>query len=110
MQNKVVEQLKQAWQRMIPRQRMIVAGGTLAVVVGLVVLTMMMSSTDYKPLMTGLESEDAQSISQQLAAKKIDFKVTPDGKGIDVAEGQLDQARMEVASQGTPHSGRMGFE
>jgi flagellar M-ring protein FliF len=110
MQNKIVEQLKQAWQRMIPRQRMIVAGGTLAAVVGLVVLTMMMSSTDYKPLMTGLEPEDVQSISQQLAAKKIDFKVTPDGKGIDVAEGQLDQARMEVASQGTPHSGRMGFE
>jgi flagellar M-ring protein FliF len=110
MQNKVVEQLKQAWQRMNPRQRMIVAGGTLAAVVGLVVLTVMMSSTDYKPLMTGLEPEDAQAISQQLAAKKIDFKMAPDGKGIDVASNQLDEARMEVASQGTTHSGRMGFE
>ena len=110
MQNKVVEQLKQAWQRMNPRQRMIVVGGTLAAVAGLVALTVTMSSTDYKPLMTGLEPEDVQPISQQLAAKKIDFKVTPDGKGIDVAAGQLDQARMEVASQGTPHSGRMGFE
>ena len=100
MQNKVVEQLKQAWQRMNPRQRMIVAGGTLAAVAGLVVLTVMMSSTDYKPLMTGLEPEDAQTISQQLAAKKIDFKMAPDGKGIDVAASQLDEARMEVASQG----------
>ncbi len=110
MQNKVVEQLKQAWQRMNPRQRMIVAGGTLAVVAGLVALTVMMSSTDYKPLMTGLEPEDAQTISQQLAAKKIDFKMSPDGRGIDVAADQLDQARMEVASQGATHSGRMGFE
>src|SRR6185437_2599583 len=110
MQNKVVGQLKQAWQRMNPRQRMIVAGGTLGVVVGLIVLTVMMSSTDYKPLMTGLEPEDAQTISQQLAAKKIDFKMSPDGKGIDVAADQLDQARMEVASQGATRSGRMGFE
>ena len=110
MQNKVVEQLKQAWQRMNPRQRMIVAGGTLGVVVGLIALTVMMSSTDYKPLMTGLEPEDAQTISQQLAAKKIDFKMSPDGRGIDVAADQLDQARMEVASQGPTHSGRMGFE
>src|SRR5215472_14449327 len=110
MQNKVVEQLKLAWERMNPRQRMIVAGGTLAVVAGLVVMTVMMSSTDYKPLMTGLEPDDAQTISQQLAAKKIDFKITPDGRGIDVASGQLDQARMEVASQGATHSGRMGFE
>src|ERR1700761_4411184 len=106
MHNKVAEQLKQAWQRMNPRQRMIVAGGTLATVVGIVVLAIMMNSTDYKPLMTGLEPEDSQAISQQLAAKKIDFKVTPDGKGISVASNQLDQARMEVASQGTTHSGR----
>lgn len=110
MQNKVVEQLKQAWQRMNSRQRMIIAGGTVAAVAGLVVLTIMMSSTDYKPLMTGLEPEDAQAISQQLAAKKIDFKMAPDGRGIDVASNQLDEARMEVASQGATHSGRMGFE
>jgi flagellar M-ring protein FliF len=89
---------------------MIVAGGTLAAVSGLVALTVMMSSTDYKPLMTGLEPEDAQTISQQLAAKKIDYKMAPDGKGIDVAASQLDEARMEVASQGATHSGRIGFE
>jgi len=110
MQTKVVEQLKLAWERMNPRQRVIVAGGTLAVVAGLVVMMVMMSSTDYKPLMTGLEPDDAETISQQLAAKKIDFKKTPDGRGIDVASDQLDQARMEVASQGATHSGRMGFE
>jgi flagellar M-ring protein FliF len=110
MQNKIVEQLKQAWRRMNPRQRMIVAGGTLAAVVGMVVMTVMMSATDYKPLMTGLDPEDVQTISQQLAAKKIDFKMAPDGKEIDVAADQLDQARMEVASQGSSHSGRMGFE
>ena len=108
--NEIAEQLKLAWQRMNPRQRMIVAGGTLVTIVGMVVLTVMMSSTDYKPLMTGLEAEDAQTISQQLAAKKIDFKMMPDGKGIEVAANQLDAARMEVASQGTTHSGRMGFE
>ena len=106
MQNKMVDQLKLAWQRMNPRQRMIVAGGTLATIVGMVVLTVMMSATDYKPLMTGLEPEDVQTISQQLAVKKIDFKVTPDGKGINVAANQLDAARMEVASQGATHSGR----
>src|ERR1700743_716372 len=89
MHNKVAEQLKQAWLRMNPRQRMIVAGGTWGTVVGLVCLGIMMSSTDYKPLMTGLETDDAQAISQQLAAKKIDFKMTPDGKGIDVAAGHL---------------------
>jgi flagellar M-ring protein FliF len=110
MPNRFLEQLRQAWRRMNPRQRIVVAGGALATIVLLIVVTVMMSSTDYKPLMTGLEQEDAQAVSQQLAAKKIDFKMTPDGKEIDVAANQLDAARMEVASQGTTHSGRMGFE
>ncbi|HZQ43541.1 MAG TPA: flagellar basal-body MS-ring/collar protein FliF [Acidobacteriaceae bacterium] len=110
MQNKLVEHLKQMWLRMNPRQRLVVAGGTVATVVGVGVIAMAMSSTDYKPLMTGMEPDDAQTIAQQLAANKIDFKMSPDGKEIDVAASQLDAARMEVASQGTTHSGRMGFE
>ena len=77
MQNKIVEQLKQAWLRMNPRQRMIVAGGTLAAVVGLVVSTVVMSSTDYKPLMTGLDPEDAQTISQQLGGEEDRFQAGP---------------------------------
>lgn len=110
MQNKLLERLKQIWLGMSPRQRLVVAGGTAVTAVGVAVLAVMMGSTDYKPLMTGLEPEDAQTIAQQLAAKKIDFKMSPDGKEIDVTATQLDAARMEVASQGTTHSGRMGFE
>ena len=110
MQNKFVERLKQLWLRMNPRQRLVVAGGTAATIVGVGVIAMAMSATDYKPLMTGMEPEDAQAVAQQLAAKRIDFKMSPDGKEVDVAAGQLDAARMEVASQGATHSGRMGFE
>ena len=110
MPNKTVEQLKQLWGRMNPRQRMVIAGGTAATLLAMALLVKTMGSPDYKPLMTGLEPDDAQALSQQLAAKKIDYKLSPDGKGIDVAADQLDQARLEVASQGSTHSGRMGFE
>jgi flagellar M-ring protein FliF len=110
MQNKFVEHLRQAWLRMNPRQRIVVVGGTAATMLGVAALAVTMGSTDYKPLMTGLEPEDAQNIAQQLAAKKVDFKMSPDSKEIDVAASQLDAARMDVASQGTTRSGRMGFE
>ena len=105
-----MQQLKQIWDRMERRQRLIVCGIALGTLVMLGVIAAVMSSPDYKPLMTGLEPEDAQAISQQLVAKKIDFRMSPDGKSIEVASSQLNQARMEVASQGTTHSGRMGFE
>ena len=105
-----MQQLKQIWDRMERRQRLIVCGVALGALAMLGVIAAMMSSPDYKPLMTGLEPEDAQTISQQLALKKIDFRMSPDGKSIEVASSQLSQARMDVASQGSTHSGRMGFE
>ena len=107
---KFLEQMKQLWSRLTARQRLIVGGGTVATVVLLGVMTRSLSSPDYKPLMVGLEAADAQAISAQLAAKKIVYQMTPDGKGINVAADQIDAARLEVASAGAPHSGRMGFE
>jgi flagellar M-ring protein FliF len=70
----------------------------------------MMSTPEYKPLMSGLESADAQAIAAQLAAKKIPYLVSPDGTSITVPADQVDAARLEVASHDSPHSGRIGFE
>ncbi len=70
----------------------------------------MILTPDYKSLMTGLEPADAQAISAQLAAKKIPYKLSPDGGSITVPAAQLDAARLEVAAHDSPHSGRIGFE
>ena len=103
-------QMQQMWARLTPRQRMVVGGGTLATVLLVGVLAKTMGEPEMKPLMVGLEPADAQAMVTQLAAKKINAQLTADGKGINVAAEQLDAARMEVASEGAPHSGRMGFE
>ncbi len=107
---KFLDQLKQLWLRLTPKQRMIVGGGTLATVVLLTALTHALATPDMKPLMVGLEPADAQTIAAGLTAKKIAYQLTPDGKGINVPADQLDSARLAVASEGAPHSGRLGFE
>lgn len=106
----MLKQLQQLWDRLTQRQRMVIGGGTLLTVIALALTVKFFATPEYKPLMTGLETADAQSISGTLAAKKIAFQLTPDGKGINVAADQLDAARMEIAAEGSPHSGRMGFE
>jgi flagellar M-ring protein FliF len=105
-----IQQIQQLWSRLSPRQRLFVGGGTLATLALVGVMAKMFASPEYKPLMMGLEPEDAQAIGAQLTASKIAFQMTPDGKSINVAADQLDTARMQVASQGSSHSGRMGFE
>ena len=93
------------------RQQRIYLGLGLAITVGVAAfLVKMMSTPEYKPLMSGLEAADAQAITAQLAAKKIPYLVSPDGTSITVPADQVDAARLEVASHESPHSGRIGFE
>jgi flagellar M-ring protein FliF len=65
---------------------------------------------EMKPLYTGLQAQDAQALGTQLAAQKIPYEVSPDGTTVSVASDKLDVARLQVAAQGAPKSGRMGFE
>jgi flagellar M-ring protein FliF len=80
---------------------------TAAVVIGFASL---MGTPDYKPLVTGMEANDAQALGEKLAAKNIPYRIGADGKSVEVPSDKLDSSRMEVASDGMPRSGRLGFE
>ena len=103
-------QLQQVWTRLRPRQRLVAVAGVVFTLVALGSMVKLLGTPAYKPWMTGLEPADVQALSAQLAVKKIPTQITPDGKGINVPADQIDAARMEIASEGAPHSGRMGFE
>ncbi len=106
----VLERLKVFWGGRTPKQRIYIGlalGITLAVAV---LLGQMIASPEYKPLMSGLDAADAQTIASELAQKKVNYKVSADGASISVPADQLDAARLEVASHDSPHSGRIGFE
>jgi flagellar M-ring protein FliF len=108
--SQVVDRAKLYWAGLLPKQRIylvLALGLTLAVAAFIV---KMIATPDYKTLMTGLEPADAQTISAQLAAKKIPYIVSPDGGSISVPKDKLDASRLEVASHDSPHSGRIGYE
>ena len=70
----------------------------------------MIDTPDFRPLYTGLETADAQTLTAQLDSQGIAHETSADGKTISVPADKLDAARLQTASQGAPHSGRMGFE
>jgi len=92
------------------KQRGLLAGAVLLVVVTLYVFVQLIGTPEYKTLYSGLNPRDAESLTAQLKNKKIPFQISPDGAAILVAADKLDAARLEVASQPLPNSGRMGFE
>lgn len=92
------------------KQRALVAGGGLVVAITLYVFVQLIGKPEYKTLYSGLNPRDAESLGAQLKTKQIPFEISPDGASITVPADKLDAARLEVASQPLPGSGRMGFE
>ena len=106
----VVEQSKQFVSSLTMKQRLLLGGGAVLVAATLYAFVQLIGKQDYKTLYSGLAASDAQEIEASLAAKKIPYQQSPDGASILVPADKLDSARLEVASQPMPHSGRLGFE
>ncbi len=92
------------------KQHVLLAGAAVVTVAVLAVFVHLIAKPDFKPLMTGMDPADAQALGQKLAAKNIAFEISADGRSISVPSSKLDVSRMELASDGMPRSGRLGFE
>ena len=103
-------QIAQFARELSMRQKILL--GVAAVLVGatLFIFVRLMAKPEMKPLMAGMDPQDAQALAAQLSSRNIRYEVSPDGASVLVPPDQLDQARLETASQGVPRSGRMGFE
>jgi len=92
------------------KQRLFMLGAVVVTLAIVAAFAHMMSTPDYVPLMTGMEPADAQALGTRLAAKNVPYQISPDGKTVSVPSDKLDSSRIEVASEGMPHSGRFGYE
>jgi flagellar M-ring protein FliF len=108
--SQIANQGKNAIAAFDTKQLIVLMGGAALVAGVIIFFGHLIITPDYKPLMTGMEPADAQALTSRLAAKSIPFQVSPDGKTVNVPADKLDSSRLEVASEGMPHSGRLGFE
>ncbi len=106
----VIEQAKRFVAGLTMKQRGLLVAGVVLVAATLYVFVELIGKPDYKTLYSGMSPADAQEITASLAAKKISFEQSPDGASILVPADKLDSARLELASQPMPRSGRLGFE
>lgn len=106
----MLQQAKEFCLGLTLKQRALLAGGAVLVAATLCVFVQLIAKPDYKVLYSGLNPSDSQEIVARLNAQKIPFQQAADGSSILVPADKLDSARLEVASQSMPHSGRMGFE
>ncbi len=87
----------------------LVAFGVL--LVGGILLTSYLSSgEDYSILYANLSQEDALAVTEKLKTRKIMYKLESGGTVVSVPGKDVYQLRLELAGEGLPSGGGVGFE
>ena len=99
------------WERFDKRQRYIMLGSALAILVLIFGLSFWYGSKpDMVPLFTDMETKDAGEVANQLRESKIAYEVQENKSGttILVPTANVHEARLNLASKGL-QGGNMGF-
>ncbi len=91
-------------------QRMIILVALAGSVAGLVALALWVQQPDMQVLFTNLNGEDAAAIIDKLKETKVPYETTGGGSTVMVPSAQVHDLRLQLASQGLPHGGGVGFE
>jgi flagellar M-ring protein FliF len=105
-----LEQAKAFVSRYTLQQKMAIAGSAALVLIFLWVLVYFMNKVEFQTLYADLDPQEAQGIVQKLTDLKVPYELEPDGKTIKVGSDKIAEARIQLATQGLPESGRIGFE
>lgn len=94
--------------RTLPRAAQI--GAAAAVVALIVVATMWSRTPDYSVLFSNLDDRDGGVIVNALGQMNVPYQFSDNGSAILVPKEKVHEARMQLASQGLPRGGNVGFE
>jgi len=86
---------------------LILVGSTIS---GFIFVMTWAGRPDFRVLYANLNPEDAGAILTELKSQKIQYQLSSGGNSILVPEERIYELRMELASQGLPQGGGVGFE
>jgi flagellar M-ring protein FliF len=68
------------------------------------------NSRAYRVLFTDMDSESAAQVVERLRARDVEPQLADGGRTVKVPDDLVDRLRLELAGEGLPASGRIGFE
>jgi len=102
--------LSRLWREMSPPQRVVVIAFVALAVSVVILVGTLASKPRMSVLFSGLEREDAGAIVQKLTEQKIPYRLSADGTTVEVPANKVYDLRLQMATQGLPQGGSVGFE
>ncbi len=104
------QQLKNLWEQLEWRQRVVLIALGAATLVCLVLLAFWSSRPAYGVLFADMHPEDAAAVVEQLRQSKTPYRLTNGGTTVEVPQAEVYNQRLKLASEGLPRGGVVGFE
>ncbi len=105
-----MNQIALLYQRLTWAQRIWIAAAVLGVIGGLTAFRRWNDERDFKPLYANMAPEDAGTLAIKLKESGVDYRLGEGGSTILVPSARVAEARLAMAVQGLPKTGRIGFE
>jgi flagellar M-ring protein FliF len=105
-----LDQFKKVWGTMSAFQKVSIVVVVLAAGIAFFAISSWRHDSNFKALYRGMASEDAAQAVQKLKESNIEYKLEDDGNTILVPADKASEARLLLAREGLPKSGRIGFE
>lgn len=106
LQKRILEYVQQ-----LTKRQKIFAVATIVLLLGSLALILILASRpDYEVVYTNLEEADAGEITERLKDAGIPYRISADGSSISVPSKVASQVRVDLAAEGLPASGNIGYE
>lgn len=106
----LVAHVSRLWSSLSGRQIATLAAAFVAVVGIVVGSAYWVGAPSYAVLYTDLDPESAAAVVARLKAENTPYQLEQGGRTVLVPDTRLDEMRLDLAAQGLPASGRIGFE
>lgn len=107
---KLREKFQKIWASMDRKHKIVVIGLSATLFAALLLLSAFATRTQYVALYTGLSPEDSFAVIEHLEAQGIDYAMGPQGDSILVDRQNVHRIRLQMAGEGIPTGGVVGFE
>jgi flagellar M-ring protein FliF len=107
---RLLEQTGEFWASLNQRGRVTLAVVGLLVLTSIGVFVWHSNPRDYRALYSNLQTSEAGLIVARLDAMEVPYRLAAGGGTVLVPQSELDRVRLQLATEGLPETGRLGFE